>query len=184
VADSNSVARSMHDLGLAAWFGGSLMGAVGLNGAAAGVPDAAQRTQVASRGWKRWSPVNAAAIGAHLLGGALIVKANKGRIGGQRGVAGATGLKTGLTVAALAATAVSGVLGAKVGKEAAAPTSGATEPSTATPQDLAAAQRPLKIVQWLLPVLTGAILVVNARMGEQQRPSEVVSGLAGRILPG
>ncbi|MFF2206234.1 hypothetical protein [Streptomyces sp. NPDC058145] len=30
----NTVIRSLHDLGLAAWFGGSLMGAVGLNGAA------------------------------------------------------------------------------------------------------------------------------------------------------
>ncbi|MDT5205049.1 MAG: hypothetical protein QOD34_1685, partial [Mycobacterium sp.] len=30
----NTVIRSLHDLGAAAWFGGSLMGAVGLNGAA------------------------------------------------------------------------------------------------------------------------------------------------------
>ena len=28
----NTLARSIHDLGLATWFGGSLMGAVGLNG--------------------------------------------------------------------------------------------------------------------------------------------------------
>jgi hypothetical protein len=34
MAQVNTVARSLHDLGLAAWFGGSLMGAVGLNGAA------------------------------------------------------------------------------------------------------------------------------------------------------
>ena len=30
----NSLVRSLHDLSAAAWFGGSLMGAVGLNGAA------------------------------------------------------------------------------------------------------------------------------------------------------
>jgi hypothetical protein len=35
----NTVARTLHDLGLAAWFGGSLMGATGLNGAAAAVED-------------------------------------------------------------------------------------------------------------------------------------------------
>jgi hypothetical protein len=29
MAQDNTVARSLHDLGLAAWFGGSLMGAVG-----------------------------------------------------------------------------------------------------------------------------------------------------------
>jgi hypothetical protein len=33
-ANDNTVARTLHDLGLAAWFGGSLMGATGLNGAA------------------------------------------------------------------------------------------------------------------------------------------------------
>ena len=35
MAQDNTLARSLHDLGLAAWFGGSLMGAVGLNGATA-----------------------------------------------------------------------------------------------------------------------------------------------------
>jgi hypothetical protein len=33
VAADNTLSRSLHDLGLATWFGGSLMGAVGLNGA-------------------------------------------------------------------------------------------------------------------------------------------------------
>ncbi|MCX4721910.1 hypothetical protein [Streptomyces virginiae] len=37
--ERNTVLRSMHDLGLAAWFGGSLMGAVGLNVAAKGYSD-------------------------------------------------------------------------------------------------------------------------------------------------
>jgi hypothetical protein len=31
MAQDNTLARSLHDVGLAAWFGGSLMGAVGLN---------------------------------------------------------------------------------------------------------------------------------------------------------
>ena len=39
MATDNTVSRSLHDLGLAAWFGGSLMGAVGLNGAAAQVDE-------------------------------------------------------------------------------------------------------------------------------------------------
>src|SRR4051812_21266058 len=34
LSERNTLVRSLHDLGLAAWFGGSLMGAVGLNGAA------------------------------------------------------------------------------------------------------------------------------------------------------
>jgi hypothetical protein len=35
MAQDNTLARSLPDLGLATWFGGSLMGAGGLNGAAA-----------------------------------------------------------------------------------------------------------------------------------------------------
>ncbi len=34
----NTVIRSLHDVGLAAWFGGALMGAVGVNGATAASP--------------------------------------------------------------------------------------------------------------------------------------------------
>jgi hypothetical protein len=51
----NTVARSLHDLGLAAWFGGSLMGATGVNGAAAVVQDPTQRLRVATTGWARWT---------------------------------------------------------------------------------------------------------------------------------
>ena len=35
MSSRNTLVRSLHDLGAAAWFGGSLMGAVGVNGAAA-----------------------------------------------------------------------------------------------------------------------------------------------------
>jgi hypothetical protein len=183
LTDTNSFARSLHDVGLAAWFGGSLMGAVALNGAAANLPDAAQRTQTAVDGWKRWAPVNAAAIAAHIVGGYVIVKANKGRIAGQRGVASATGAKTALTVAAVAATATAGVLGSNVARQIPSPAAGATEPSADTPPAVASAQRQLRVVQWAIPALTGAILVVSARMGEQQRPGEVTAGLLSRILP-
>jgi hypothetical protein len=74
----NTIIRTLHDLGAAAWFGGSLMGAVGLNGAAAAVKDPHDRGRVASVGWAKWSPVNAAAIGAHVIGGAGILYANRG----------------------------------------------------------------------------------------------------------
>ena len=52
MAQDNTLARSLHDLGLATWFGGSLMGAVGLNGAAAVVDQPAQRLRVANSGWR------------------------------------------------------------------------------------------------------------------------------------
>jgi hypothetical protein len=80
--------------GLAAWFGGSLMGAVGLNGSAAVVGQPGQRLRVANAGWARWTPVN-------LAGGAVLLAGNKGRLATQRGVASATVAKAAVTGLAL-----------------------------------------------------------------------------------
>ena len=179
-----TVSRSLHDLGLATWFGGSLMGAVGLNGAAAEVEEPKQRLRVANAGWNRWTPVNLAGIAAHLAGGAVLLGANKGRVASQQGVAQATVVKTALTGAALAATAWSRALGAKLNEAGEVPVEGGTDPSIDTPEDVAKAQRQLKVLQWVIPALTGAVLVLNARMGEQQRPAQVTGGLLGRLRPG
>jgi hypothetical protein len=184
LAADNTVSRSLHDLGLAAWFGGSLMGAVGLNGAAADVEEPKQRLRVANAGWNRWTPVNLAGIAAHLAGGAVLLGANKGRVASQQGVAQATVVKTALTGAALAATAWSRALGAKLEAAGEVPVEGGTDPSGDTPEDVAKAQRQLKVLQWVIPALTGAVLVLNARMGEQQRPAQVSGGLLGRLRPG
>jgi hypothetical protein len=184
MAADNTVSRSLHDLGLATWFGGSLMGAVGLNGAAAEVEEPKQRLRVATAGWNRWTPVNLAGIAAHVAGGAVLLGANKGRVASQQGVAQATVAKTALTGAALAATAWSRALGAKLNEAGEVPVEGGTDPGGDTPEDVAKAQRQLKVLQWVIPALTGAMLVLNARMGEQQRPAQITGGLRGRLRPG
>jgi CBS domain-containing protein len=186
MAEDNTVARSLHDLGLAAWFGGSLIGAVGLNGAAAAVDPAEQRLRVANAGWARWTPVNLAGIAAHVAGGTMLLVANKGRLAGQRGVATATIAKAGLTGLALAATGYSRALGAKLQRVGDAPVEGGTSPAGGTPEEVAKVQRQLNVLQWVIPGLTGATLVLNAKMGEQQRPTKVTAGLlqgARRRLP-
>ncbi len=181
MARTNTMARSLNDVGLAAWFGGSLMGAVGVNGAAAAVDDPRQRARVANAGWARWTPFNLAAIAAHLVGGTLLIGANKGRAAAQKGVGPAGVLKTVLKLAALAATAWARLLGQKVMDAGDVPVEGGTTPSEGTPPEVERAQRQLKLLQCAIPVLTGAMLVVNARMGEQQRPKEVLAGIARRL---
>jgi hypothetical protein len=177
-----SVARSLHDLGLGAWFGGALMGAVGLNGAAAAVVDSEDRARVAAVGWAKWAPVNAAAIAAHLAGGALIVQSNRGRIAAQKGVTAWTVAKLGLTGVAAATTAASGFYGAQVAKAGPVPAEGATEPDAQTPAEAAEAMKRLRMLQWAIPVLTGAVVIANVVMGEQQRASEVAKGTAKRLV--
>ncbi|WP_344001919.1 hypothetical protein [Nocardioides lentus] len=178
---TNSVVRSMHDLGLAAWFGGTLMGAVGLNGAAAEAKDPTERLALSSKGWARWAPVNAAAIGAHVIGGVGLIGANTSRVAAQPGARSNTAVKSVLTVAALGLTAYSGVLGRKVAEGAHTGGAGATEPSASTSKETADAQRQLKLVQWALPAVTGTLVVLGAVQGEQQRPQQLVKAQLSRI---
>ena len=181
---SNTVARSLHEIGLATWFGGSLMGAVGVNGAAATVDERGQRARVANAGWRRWTPVNLVAIGGYLVGSVLLTKDNKGRLAGQRGVAATAVAKTAVTGAAVAATAYARLLGQKVMKAGDVPVEGGTTPAATTPGDVAGAQRQLDRLQWVIPALTGSLLVMDARMGEQQRPAQVAAGVAQRFRLG
>ncbi|HVM00683.1 MAG TPA: hypothetical protein VM324_15445 [Egibacteraceae bacterium] len=200
MTEQTTVARTLHDAGLAAWFGGSLMGAVGLNGASQEVSDYRDRTRVANAGWGRWTPVNALAILAHLVGALQITRTNKSRLGAQRGVGTATAVKLGLTTAALGATAYSRVLGQKVmdaeatealqaaenGSGTASeglPVEDATHPAPGTNGEVAKAQKQLNALQWAVPALTGATLVVNAKMSEQQRLTQQLKGIVGRVNP-
>ena len=177
MSERNTLIRSLHDVGLAAWFGGSLAGAVGINGAAADVHDRNERLRVANAGWGRWSPVNLAAIGAHLIGGAGILYANKGRVTAQKGVAASTLAKLVLTGAALGATAWSGALGKKLAEYDGVPVEGGTEPAPDTPPEVAKAQQQLKVLQWVIPALTGGVVVLTSVHGEQQRPSQQLPGI-------
>jgi hypothetical protein len=184
-SNRNTIIRSMHDLGGAAWFGGTLMGAIGVNGASKDVKDPTERAKVASAGWARWAPISAAAIGAHLIGAVGLLRANSDRVRDQKGAGANTVIKTVLTAAAIGTTAYSGILGAKIATEASAepadgeilpsadaPVEGGTVPSEGTPDKVAKLQQQQRILQWVTPALTGGILILGAQQGEQQRASE------------
>lgn len=176
-----TVARSLHDLGLAVWFGGSLMGAVGVNRSAAAAARSRDTTQVAGAGWAAWTPVNLVAIGAYLVGGAQLTFANSGRVAAQRGVGSAAAIKAALTAAALGATGYSRLIGQRVMDADDTPAEDGTTPADATRPEIASAQRQLDALQWVIPASTGALVVLSALMGEQQRTSQVAKGVLGRV---
>lgn len=181
--NSNTVARSMHDVGLAAWFGGSLMGAIGLNAASGEVGEPKERARVANAGWARWTGPNAVAIGAHLMGATILLKANSKRVVAQQGAPKAALVKVALTGVALGATAYARIEGQKLIAAGDPPVSDATTPSADTPPEIAAAQRRLRLLQWTIPAATGALLVLAAAQSEQQRPAQVAAGVIKRFLP-
>jgi hypothetical protein len=128
--------------------------------------------------------VNAAAIGAHLAGALALTAVNSKRIAGQRGVATTSLVKAAVTAAALGATAYSRVLGQRQIAQSGQPVEAATTPSAETDESVAAAQRKQQITQWVIPALTGALVVLASYMGEQQRPAEVTGGVLSRLMPG
>lgn len=175
--------HQLHDVGLAAWFGGTLANAVTLNPASSSAGNPRDVGAVANEGWDRWTPVNAAAIGVHLVGAAGLVKHDFGRMKTQAGVPTMAWVKTGLTLLALGVTGYSRMLGSKVSQHGAVPASDGTTPALTTPPDVAAAQKQLKALQWIVPATTGALVAVGAYASEQYRPEEVAKGALRRVLP-
>lgn len=178
----NTLSRSLHDVGLSAWFGGTLANAVALNPAAAQADGAHAAGAVANTGWNRWTPVNAAAIAIHLAGSVGQLAADQDRVKAQAGVGSMVLVKTALTAAALGATGYSRVLGKKVAEQPAVPARSGTTPAATTPTAVADAPRQLKVLQWVIPALTGALVVVSSFAGEQQRASEVKKGVISGLL--
>ena len=170
MSSRNTFVRSMHDAGLAAWFGGSLMGAVGLNGAAASATSPAERLKISSVGWGKWAPVQAAAIVVHGIGGIGLIAGNKTRLVGQQESRTNTAIKIVVTGLAGASTLASGVLGKKISDHADEGGRGVTEPGSESSPELSSAQRAQKVLQWVTPALVLVVIVLGAQQGEQQRP--------------
>jgi hypothetical protein len=179
VTNTNTFARSLSDLGLAAWFGGTLANTVALDKAAS---TGSGTAETAAAGWKAWTPVNLAAVGAHVVGSTGVMFANKGRVVGQQGVATVSVVRTGVLIAALGATAYSRVVGQRVIANPNEPVSDGTTPTADTDPTVAKAQRQLDLLQWVVPALTGVMLILNALQGEQQRPASVARGVVDRIV--
>ncbi|GGL97168.1 hypothetical protein [Nakamurella endophytica] len=177
----NTISRALHDVGLSAWFGGTLANAVALNRAAGVAGSPSDSGSVTNEGWNRWTPVNAAAIGLHLAGSVGQLLGNKSRIATQSGAGTVTLVKTGLTVVALGITAWSRALGKKVNQHSGAPVQDGTSPHPATPPEVASAQKQLSALQWAVPAVTGALVVVSSLAGEQQRPTSVLAGAVQKI---
>lgn len=170
MSDRNTLVRSFHDLGLAAWFGGSLMGAVGLNGAAAEAKDPRERLRLSSLGWKEWSPVQLAALAVHALGGVGLIVGNRERLAVQGEARTNTVVKLAITLAAAGVSLYAAIVGKKMDEHADEGAQGTTEPHAAASKELESAQKQQKMLQWAIPALTGILIIMAAQQGEQQRP--------------
>ena len=177
------LAHILHDVGLAGWFGTTAAGAVALNDAAGEAGGLGAPARIANSGWARLTPVNLGFIGAHLVGAATLLVSETPRMARQQGVGSDTMLKTGLTVAALAATGYARVLGQRVMNAGSPPAADGTTPAGGTPPDVAAALKQLSVLQWVIPAITGTMIALSAKMSEDYRPAAQSEGLLQRLNP-
>jgi hypothetical protein len=191
--------RSLHDIGLAGWFGGSVFGSVALprdtsqlpdahttkNGDATISPNDEMLAEVEAAAWQRWSPVLAGSMLAHLVGGAGLLAWNWQREKHQSGVTASTVAKTALTAAAVGLTLGAVVGGMKSEKLRQRAADGADDAEIRDSRERL--ERRMRVVGPLIPATTGALVVLGALEGEQQRPREMVKGFlasARDALPG
>ena len=189
---SHVVAQSVHDLGAALWFGGTVMGVAGVNKAGNDLRDPLDKVRVAESAWRRFAPVQWAGIAAVLGAGTQLTQASRGRLATQHGWARAGGTKAAVAVAGAAASAFAAYSGNKIGQltEQAARSGqqldvqDASTPSAQTPPDIVRWQRRQRAAQYLVPLTSGANIVLNAYLVQTYRPAATARGLLRRVLPG
>jgi hypothetical protein len=183
MVERNSFIRAANEVSLAVWFGGALMGATGV-ARGAGATDGDPH-RVESAAWSAWQPIQVAAIATQLASGAALTLANRKRVAGQRGVARTSAIRTGLTGAAVAMTVLAARTGNKIASDhdSDGDSLGFSRKDADANAEADGDERRLRVAQWMVPALTGAIVVMDAFMGEQQRPNQVVRGALERILP-
>lgn len=184
--DSHVLAQAVHDLGAALWFGGSVMGAAGVNKSGNELRDGLDKVRVAGSAWQRFAPAQWAGIGAVLVAGARLTAASKGRLATQHGWARAGSTKAAVAVAGAAATAYAAYTGQKVSQLAErhgqVDVQDANTPSSQTPPELAAWQKKQRAAQYLVPVLSGANIVLNSYLVQTYRPGAAARGMLRRVV--
>jgi hypothetical protein len=161
--------RALHDLGLAAWLGGSLFGKFALNPAVRLIDKKTDRGRVVNAAWNGYNLINTLALGAVAVGwlGARVTEARNDHMSDAESALAS--VKDGLVVAAVVTGVVSGVQGGRLAKQApegAVPIESGTVPAPETPPEAAKIQRSLGLFG-NLNIITGvALAVVNGILAQ------------------
>jgi hypothetical protein len=190
--DSSQVLpQTVHDLGAALWFGGSVMGVAGVNKSGNDLRDGMDKIRVAASAWNRFAPAQWLGIAAVLAAGTQLTRGSKGRLFAQQPFKRAGAAKAAVAVAGAAATAFAAYSGQKIGLLAEqahqrgepVEVQDATIPTEKTPSELAAWQRRQRVAQFLVPLFSGANIVLNSYLVQQYRPTAAVRGVVRRLMP-
>jgi hypothetical protein len=164
-----NVSRAAHDVGLAAWLGGSMFGKFAHNPALRQITDHRERGKVSNAAWNGYNLVNALGLGAAAVGwgAARFTEARPDNMSAAENVLSLA--KDGLMVAAVATGVANGVQGARLARQApegAVPVETGTEPAPETPPEAARIQRSLGVLGTVNIVTGIALVATNAVLAQ------------------
>jgi hypothetical protein len=137
-------ARIAHDVGLSTWFGGQVFGKFALNPVVRVIDQPATRGKVVNSGWFSFNPLGATGLG---VAAAVRIAARLTEVSPVRQTPTERRLalaEDGLLGTAVALTALTGIQGARLAKQApegAVPVESGTKPAAETPPEAASLQR-------------------------------------------
>ncbi len=163
------VTRAAHDVGLAAWLGGTMFGKFAHNPSLKMIANKSERGKVANAAWNGYNVVNTLGLGAAAVGwgAARFTEARPDNMTAAENTL--SFVKDGLTLAAVGTGVVNGIAAARLVKQApegAVPVETGTKPAPETPPDAAKIQRTLETLGNLNIGIGIALVATNAVLAQ------------------
>lgn len=164
-----NTARAAHDVGLAAWLGGSMFGKFALNPAVRLIDKKSDRGKVVNAAWNGYNLINSLSVAAVALGwaGARFTEAKPANLSDTERALSL--VKDGLVVTAVVTGVMNGIQGARLAKQApegAVPLESGTEPAPETPPEAAKIQRSLGVLGNVNILAGVALAAVNGVLSQ------------------
>jgi hypothetical protein len=161
--------RALHDLGAAALFGGNLFARVGMHPALADISAPRERGLVVNHAWRRYGTVNSVSLLAVLVGWTLARRdeaSNRMLSTSERRLAKAKDVAAGAVAVGGLASALGGVLFARMEPAGAIALADGASPTAETPDREARAKRIVNVLGAAELVSSGALVAVNAALAQ------------------
>ncbi len=164
-----ALVRALHDIGLATWFGGTVMGVLAMNPAVEVLDDPEERGKMVDEGWARFQPFGA--LGLFTAFVAHIIMRRRGPKKATQTYKNVALIQDVCALAAIGSSIASLALGeytVHADPDGYTPIESATTPTEETPDDVEKAQGGLSIASWV-QLASGVALFACAAILQAER---------------
>ena len=165
----SKVLKAIGDIGAAAWWGGNLMGILGLNPAVEVLDDPEERGKMVDEGWARYQPYGALGLAAATVSH-IVTRRDKPRRPSQcyQTAALVKDVCLGVAIVSSIASVALGEYSTEYEADAYTPMESATTPESETPEPVVAAQKGLSISSWALLISGLGFIAAGAVLSHER----------------